>query len=168
MSQRYNLYRRTSGIYVVRISVPKRFRRYAGQCEIHTSTGTHDLHEAKQKSALLLAVWYQTLKEYEKLDYRTLSESAPLLAGEGMISLSNFAQSIELPVTQLIQAVMNRNAPVFWLATGQAGFYVLNLGDVERDPSTDGYVLNSAFAVGVEGFAEGYLQPFKPKYTLQW
>lgn len=65
MSQRYNLYRRTSGIYVVRISVPQRFRRYAGQCEIHTSTGTHDLHKAKQKSALLLAVWYQTLQEYE-------------------------------------------------------------------------------------------------------
>ena len=112
MSQRYKLYRRTSGIYVVRISIPQRFRRYAGQCEIHTSTGTHDLHEAKQKSALLLAVWYQTLQEYEQLDYRTLSDCAPLLAGEGMISLSNFAQSVELPVAQLIQAVMNRNLPV--------------------------------------------------------
>ncbi len=167
MSQRYNLYRRTSGIYVVRISVPQRFHRYAGQCEIHTSTGTHDLHEAKQKSALLLAVWYQTLQEYEQLDYRTLSDCAPLLAGEGMISLANFAQSIELPVAQLIQAVMNRNFPVFWLATGQNGFYVQNFDEVDRDPSTGGFVLNSAFAMGVEGFAEGYLQPFKPKYTLQ-
>ena len=167
MSQRYNLYRRTSGIYVVRISVPQRFRRYAGQCEIHTSTGTHDLHEAKQRSALLLAVWYQTLQEYEQLEYRTLSESAPLLVGEGMISLANFALSIELPVAQLIQAVMNRNFPVFWLATGQDGFYVRELDEVERDPSTNGFVLNSALAVGVEGFAEGYLQPFKPKYTLQ-
>lgn len=134
MSQRYKLYRRTSGIYVVRISVPQRFRRYAGQCEIHTSTGTHDLHEAKQKSALLLAVWYQTLQEYEQLDYRTLSDCAPLLAGEGMISLSNFAQSVELPVAQLIQAVMNRNLPVFWLATGQAGFYVAALSEAELDP----------------------------------
>lgn len=167
MSQRYNLYRRTSGIYVVRISIPQRFRRYAGQCEIHTSTGTHDLHEAKQKSAILLAVWYQTLQEYEQLDYRTLSDCAPLLAGEGMISLSNFAQSIELPVDQLIQSVMNRNLPVFWLATGHAGFYVQNHGDVERDPATGGFVLNSAFQVGEEGFAEGHLQPFKPKYTLQ-
>ncbi|EKN5140916.1 TPA: DUF6538 domain-containing protein [Yersinia enterocolitica] len=167
MSQRYNLYRRISGIYVVRISVPQRFRRYAGQCEIHTSTGTHDLHEAKQRSALLLAVWYQTLQEYEQLEYRTLSESAPLLVGEGMISLANFALSIELPVAQLIQAVMNRNFPVFWLATGQDGFYVRELDEVERDPSTNGFVLNSALAVGVEGFAEGYLQPFKPKYTLQ-
>ncbi|EPE4144125.1 DUF6538 domain-containing protein [Yersinia enterocolitica] len=167
MSQRYNLYRRTSGIYVVRISVPQRFRRYAGQCEIHTSTGTHDLHEAKQRSALLLAVWYQTLQEYEQLEYRTLSDCAPLLAGEGMISLANFALSIELPVAQLIQAVMNRNFPVFWLATGQDGFYVRELDEVERDPSTNGFVLNSALAVGVEGFAEGYLQPFKPKYTLQ-
>lgn len=158
MSQRYNLYRRTSGIYVVRISVPQRFRRYAGQCEIHTSTGTHDLHEAKQKSALLLAVWYQTLQEYEQLDYRTLSDCAPLLAGEGMISLSNFSQSIELPVAQLIQAVMNRNLPVFWLATGQAGFYVAALSEAELDPLDGSYVLNYGEEQGIEGVAKGYLQ----------
>lgn len=115
MSQRYTLYRRTSGIYVVRISVPQRFRRYAGQCEIHPSTGTHDIHEAKQKSALLLTVWYQTLQAYEQLNYRTLSDCAPLPDGEGMILLSNFAQSIELPVSQLIREVINRNLQVFWL-----------------------------------------------------
>ncbi|WP_199556644.1 site-specific integrase [Enterobacter kobei] len=158
MSQRYKLYRRTSGIYVVRISVPQRFRRYAGQCEIHTSTGTHDLHEAKQKSALLLAVWYQTLHEYELMDYQTLSDSAPLLDGEGMISLSNFAQSIELPVSQLIQAVMNRNLPVFWLATGQAGFYVESLSEAELDPLDGSYVLNYGEEQGIEGVAKGYLQ----------
>lgn len=158
MFQRYKLYRRTSGIYVVRISVPQRFRRYAGQCEIHTSTGTHDLHEAKQKSALLLAVWYQTLQEYEQLDYRTLSDCAPLLAGEGMISLSNFAQSVELPVAQLIQAVMNRNLPVFWLATGQAGFYVAALSEAELDPLDGSYVLNYGEEKGIEGVAKGYLQ----------
>lgn len=94
------------------------FRRYVGQCEIHISIGTHDLHEAKQKSTLLLAVWYQTLQEYEQLDYWSLNECARLLIGEGMISLSNFAQSIELPVAKLIQAVMNRNLPMFWLSMG--------------------------------------------------
>ncbi|EKN5106714.1 TPA: site-specific integrase [Yersinia enterocolitica] len=158
MSQRKNLYRRSSGIYVVRITVPQRFRRYAGQCEIHTSTGTHDLHKAKQKSALLLAVWYQTLQEYEQLDYRTLSDCAPLLAGEGMISFSNFAQSIELPVAQLIQAVMNRNLPVFWLSTGQAGFYVAALSEAELDPLDGSYVLNYGEEQGIEGVAKGYLQ----------
>ncbi|HDW2397691.1 TPA: site-specific integrase [Enterobacter cloacae] len=180
MSQRYKLYRRTSGIYVVRISVPQRFRRYAGQCEIHTSTGTHDLHEAKQKSALLLAVWYQTLQEYEQLDYRTLSDCAPLLAGEGMISISNFAQSIELPVSQLIREVINRNLPVFWLATGQFGFYVDEFNAVEREPGAkrekqsddekdqpkEVIILNSAFELGIESFANGYLRPFNPRHTL--
>lgn len=158
MSQRYKLYRRTSGIYVVRISVPQRFRRYAGQCEIHTSTGTHDLHEAKQKSTLLLTVWYQTLQEYEQLDYQSLNDCAPLLTGEGMISLSNFAQSVELPVAQLIQAVMNRNLPVFWLATGQAGFYVAALSEAELDPLDGSYVLNYGEEQGIEGVAKGYLQ----------
>ena len=171
MSQRYKLYRRTSGIYVVRISVPQRFRRYAGQCEIHTSTGTHDLHKAKQKSALLLAVWYQTLQEYELMDYQTLSGSAPLLDGEGMISLSNFAQSIELPVSQLIREVINRNLPIFWLASGQAGFYVDDFDAVEREkgaerepqpgeeeePPKQVIILNSAFELGIESFVNGYL-----------
>ncbi|MEX5390585.1 site-specific integrase [Enterobacter cloacae] len=180
MSQRYKLYRRTSGIYVVRISVPQRFRRYAGQCEIHTSTGTYDLHEAKQKSALLLAVWYQTLQEYEQLDYRTLSDCAPLLAGEGMISLSNFAESIELPVSQLIREVINRNLPIFWLASGQAGFYVDDFDAVEREkgaerepqpgeeeePPKQVIILNSAFELGIESFVNGYLRPFNPRHTL--
>lgn len=179
MSQRYKLYRRTSGIYVVRISVPQRFRRYAGQCEIHTSTGTHDLHEAKQKSALLLAVWYQTLQEYEQLDYRTLSDCAPLLAGEGMISLSNFAQSIELPISQLIREVVNRNLPVFWLATGQFGFYVDEFNAVEREPGAKREnslmmkrinLKKSSFSIArlswVSSFANGYLRPFNPRHTL--
>lgn len=99
----------------------------------------------------LLAVWYQTLQEYEQLDYRTLSDCAPLLAGEGMISLSNFAQSVELPVAQLIQAVMNRNLPVFWLATGQAGFYVAALSEAELDPLDGSYVLNYGEEKGIEG-----------------
>lgn len=38
MAQRNNLYRRSSGIYVVRIAVPARYRLYTGQREIHAST----------------------------------------------------------------------------------------------------------------------------------
>lgn len=95
-----------------------------------------------------MAVWYQTLQEYEQLDYRTLSDCAPLLAGEGMISLSNFAQSIELPVSQLIRAVINRNLPVFWLATGQVGFYVDDFDSVRScrvnvRAAKQGYAINS-------------------------
>ncbi|KEN08527.1 site-specific recombinase, phage integrase family [Escherichia coli 7-233-03_S4_C2] len=75
-----------------------------------------------------------------------------------MISLSNFAQSVELPVAQLIQAVMNRNLPVFWLATGQAGFYVAALSEAELDPLDGSYVLNYGEEKGIEGVAKGYLQ----------
>lgn len=99
MSQIFNLYRRSSGIYVVRISIPQRFRRFAGQCEIHTSTSSNILSEAKLRAAKLLSVWHQVLIEYERLDNRSLNESAPLVAGAGMITLSGFAQAIELPVS---------------------------------------------------------------------
>ncbi|KAJ9434351.1 Phage integrase family protein [Candidatus Pantoea symbiotica] len=167
MSHRYNLYRRASGIYVVRISVPQRFRRYAGQCEIHTSTSTYHLQEAKQRATRLIAVWHQTLREYEELDYQTLKDCAPLLTGKGMISLTNFSQAIKLPITQLIQAVINRRFPVFWLASGQTGFYVENASDVEKDHVVGGFVLNSAFEIGEEISAKGYLQPFNPLHTLR-
>lgn len=167
MSQIFNLYRRSSGIYVVRISIPQRFRRFAGQCEIHTSTSSNILSEAKLRAAKLLSVWHQVLIEYERLDNRSLNESAPLVAGAGMITLSGFAQAIELPVSQLVQAVINRNLPVFWLATQQQGSYVEDLNKVETDPLTGGFVLNSAFAIGLDGFANGLLQPYNQLYTLR-
>ena len=37
MAQRDNLYRRPSGIYVLRITVPVRYRALIGQREIHAS-----------------------------------------------------------------------------------------------------------------------------------
>lgn len=167
MSQRKNLYRRSSGIYVVRITVPQRFRRYAGQCEIHTSTGTNQLHEAKKRSAHLLAAWYQTLLEYEEFDHRSLSESASLPSGEGMISFNKFAEVTELPVIQLIQVAIKRNLPVFWLASGQMGVYVENVSDMVEGHVISDFALKRLFDLGKKNRAVGYLQPLSPLQTLQ-
>ncbi|MGK3128501.1 hypothetical protein ACCW76_04805 [Pantoea sp. C8B4] len=117
MSQSTNLYRRSSGIYVVRISIPLRFRRYAGQCEIHTSTGSYHLSDAK-----LLAVWHQVLIEYEQLDALTLNAAAPLTAGVGMISLAALSHAIELSSSHVIQNIIDRNIPIFWFAAKKKGF----------------------------------------------
>lgn len=57
MAQRDNLYRRSSGIYVVRIAVPARYRLYTGQREIHASTETNDIRKARAIAVGLLAVW---------------------------------------------------------------------------------------------------------------
>ena len=51
MAQRDNLYRRSSGIYVVRIAVPARYRLYTGQREIHASTETNDIRKARAIAA---------------------------------------------------------------------------------------------------------------------
>ncbi|HFU4556580.1 TPA: DUF6538 domain-containing protein, partial [Klebsiella pneumoniae] len=90
MAQRDNLYRRSSGIYVVRIAVPARYRLYTGQREIHASTETNDIRKARAIAAGLLVVWQRCLGEYQKLDREKLVSSAPALAGEGMISLAEF------------------------------------------------------------------------------
>ena len=52
---------------------------------------------------------------------------------------------------------MNHNLPVFWLATGQAGFYVAALSGAELDPLDGSYVLNYGEEKGIEGVAKGYL-----------
>ena len=44
MAQCDNLYRRSSGIYVVRLTVPARYRLYTVQREIHALTKTNCKH----------------------------------------------------------------------------------------------------------------------------
>lgn len=167
MSPSTNLYRRNNGIYVVRISVPHRFRRYAGQCEIHTSTSTNVLSEAKQRAAKLLSVWHQVLLEYEQMDHRSLSHSAPLTVGVGMISIADFSQAIGLTVNHLVQTLINRNLPVFWRSVKQRGYYVKNIHDVEIDPSTGGHIVDSAKALGIEDIADGLFRHFNTIHTLR-
>ncbi|WP_413775405.1 DUF6538 domain-containing protein [Pseudomonas syringae] len=58
MTQRDNLYRRSSGIYVLRITVPARYRAQVRQQEIHVSTKTTNLKAAKAVASHLLVQWH--------------------------------------------------------------------------------------------------------------
>ncbi|MCU7365025.1 hypothetical protein N5E15_00170 [Pantoea stewartii] len=110
MAQRDNLYRRSSGIHVVRIAVLARYRLYTGQREIHASTETNDIRKARAIAAVLLAVWQRCLGEYQKL-----LSSAPALAGEGMISLAEFCGLTSVPLQQVAQRLLDTNIPLFGL-----------------------------------------------------
>ncbi|WP_236306278.1 DUF6538 domain-containing protein [Dickeya zeae] len=113
MAQRDNLYRRSSGIYVVRIAVPALYRLYTGQREIHASTETNDIRKARAIAAVLLAVWQRCLGEYEKLDREKLVSSTPALAGAGMISLAEFCGLTSASLQQVAQRLTGYEYPTF-------------------------------------------------------
>ncbi|EMW3378186.1 integrase, partial [Yersinia enterocolitica] len=168
MAQRDNLYRRSSGIYVVRIAVPARYRLYTGQREIHASTETNDIRKARAIAVVLLAVWQRCLGEYQKLDREKLVSSAPALAGEGMISLAEFCGLTSASLQQVAQRLLDTNIPLFWLADGRPAYYVEDLSLVDKDdPEVSGFIIDSAINIGIRGSLSGYVQPLVSSRILR-
>lgn len=168
MAQRDNLYRRSSGIYVVRIAVPARYRLYTGQREIHASTETNDIRKARAIAAGLLVVWQRCLGEYQKLDREKLVSSAPALAGEGMISLAEFCGLTSASLQQVAQRLLDTNIPLFWLADGRPAYYVEDLSLVDKDdPEVSGFIIDSAINIGIRGSLSGYVQPLVSSRILR-
>jgi hypothetical protein len=79
MAQRDNLYRRSSGIYVLRITVPVRYRALIGQREIHASTRTTHLANARAIAAHLLDKWYASLEEFRQVDKEKIRGQCPIV-----------------------------------------------------------------------------------------
>ncbi|HFX7233037.1 DUF6538 domain-containing protein [Citrobacter farmeri] len=96
MAQRDNLYRRPSGIYVLRITVPVRYRALIGKREIHASTRTTHPTNARAIAARLLEMWYASLEEFRQVDKEKIRGNAPLLTGAAKISLALFCDSLGL------------------------------------------------------------------------
>ena len=168
MAQRDNLYRRSSGIYVVRIAVTARYRLYTGQREIHASTETNDIRKARAIAAGLLVVWQRCLGEYQKLDREKLVSSAPALAGEGMISLAEFCGLTSASLQQVAQRLLDTNIPLFWLADGCPAYYVEDLSLVDKDdPEGSGFIIDSAINIGIRGSLNGYIQPLVTSRILR-
>ena len=58
------LYRRPSGVYAVRLIVPKRLRETIGRTEIHTSTGVSNLGTAKVAALKIQLYWREQSKTH--------------------------------------------------------------------------------------------------------
>lgn len=104
MAQRDNLYRRLRGIYVLRIIVPVRYRALIGQREIHASTRTSHLANARAIAARLLKKWYVSLEEFRQVDKEKLRGNAPLLTDAGKISLTLFCESFGVGLEAVVLA----------------------------------------------------------------
>ena len=81
------LYRRSSGVYSVRLCVPSRLKLAVGQGEFHRSTGCRDLRLAKIVAAELVAHWHRTIEALQHMDINKLQAGSLKLLGDGYIKL---------------------------------------------------------------------------------
>ena len=148
------LYRRSSGIYVVRICIPKRLQSVVGRGEIHVSTGFRDATSAKATASRMLSIWQQRVLELDGMDIFKIAQGSLLLFGEGLIRFADVALEFEIDPKLLLMEVMNSRTPLLCLADCWHGIEVANMYDVERED--DGtFVLNSVFELGESAMIKG-------------
>lgn len=166
MAQRGNLYRRSSGIYVLRITVPVRYRALIGQREIHASTRTTHLANARAIAARLLEKWYASLEEFRQVDKEKIRGNAPLLAGAGKISLALFCESFGIALETVVQHLLAHNVPVYCFAEGLTAFQIADFTEAEREDN-GGFVLNNLEQKGLESVMHGYVRLFQTSYAFK-
>lgn len=138
-----NLYRRSSGIYVVRIAVPHRIRPQIGRTEIHVSTGQVELNAAKVAGLEILLAWR---KRFMELDSTKLTSSSPLLQTSGTINLQDASTITGIPLTALLGEMHSYRIPLWFNVTSLPGIWVPDLYEVERDDNN--FVWNSVENLG--------------------
>jgi len=127
------LYRRPSGVYVVRICVPQRLRQRIGRREIHVSTKCREAAQAKALAFGILTAWQQWLLELSKMDVVKVSEGSPLLAGDGFIRIEDVEKQFGFDRQALLNELLNSKAEVFCRADGWHCIKIQNVSDIERD-----------------------------------
>lgn len=166
MTQRNNLYRRSSGIYVLRITVPARYRVQLGQREIHTSTQTTDLSSAKAVASHLMARWHSCISELKKVNETKVIEGSPLLAGPGLISIQDFCETFEVEPALVLGEILNHKIPIACRLNAHPIYWVDDYTIVDRQEDTGGFILDSAFELGIPQTFTGNLRPFHRSHTI--
>ncbi|MBU9558964.1 site-specific integrase [Burkholderia multivorans] len=156
------LYRRPSGIYAVRLVVPKRLRESIGRTEIHTSTGVRSLAVAKTEALRIQLHWR---KHFQAMDAEKLRNESPLITGDGMISVTAAADAIGISPGALAGELLNDRAQVYAHVQGLPCWSVPDLNEIERDYD-GGLILNDVEAKGVRAIHSGMVRFLDNRATL--
>lgn len=148
MSGAQHLYRRSSGIYFVRLCVPSRLKTAVGKGEIHRTTGVKDYRLAKIVAAEMVAHWHRAIQVLERMDIKKIKAGSIDLLGDGNLPLEQAASALGTTTVALTQRLLSRRAPVFVQAEKWLGWAVQDIHDaVDRIPDSvtgeDEYVIAS-------------------------
>ncbi|WP_176300719.1 MULTISPECIES: site-specific integrase [Burkholderia cepacia complex] len=163
MTQTSCLYRRPSGIYVVRLVVPHRLRVAVGKTEIHASTRLRDWEAAKLVAHRILSHWRE---HFMTLDIEKLRAENPLIDGAGMIPVVDAARTIGMPPELLANELLNDGAQVFMHLHGQSCWRVPVLNDLDRDFGGE-FIWNEVEAYREQTLHTGLVRFLDPRATLQ-
>ncbi|ONB84478.1 site-specific integrase [Burkholderia pseudomallei] len=163
MAQTSCLYRRPSGIYVVRLVVPKRLRAAVGKNEIHASTRLRDWEAAKLVGHRIQSHWRE---HFMTLDIDKLRAENPLLDGAGMIPIVDAARTIGIEPSLLANELLNDGGQVFTHLHGQSCWWVPVLNDLDRDFGGE-FIWNEVEASGERTIHTGTLRFLDPQATLR-
>lgn len=156
------LYRRPSGIYAVRLVVPKRLRESIGRTEIHTSTGVRSLAVAKTEALRIQLHWR---KHFQAMDAEKLRNESPLITGDGMISVTAAADAIGISPGALAGELLNDRAQVYAHVQSLPCWSVPDLNEIERDYD-GGLILNDVEAKGFRAIHSGMVRFLDNRATL--
>lgn len=159
------LYRRTSGIYVVRICVPKRLQNLIGRREIHISTGVRDPALAKVVAFKSLLDWHQRVLELEKMDILNVVDGHPLLGGEGLIRINDVAQVFGLDPKTILTEAANSRVSLVCVADGWRGIEVADLSEIDRD-FDNSFIINDVERLGHPIVVTGNLLLYDTKVAV--
>jgi integrase len=170
-----HLYRRSSGIYVVRIVVPVRHRGAVGRTEIHASTGHRTIQAATLAALDVLLIWKRRFAEFDQMDPIRVRNSVGLFEGNGRLSLTDAAEAMgfERP-TALLREILNEHGSVFVDVSGRTGYFVAPPFEVEVEIGEDGplighFIVNDGIGKGIERPVEGPLEIRNPDaYFAEW
>ena len=139
-----DLFRRPSGIYVLRISIPSQLRQVFRKREVVLSTGTRELAIAKLVAGPQAAQWRQRIFDARRLIALTntnsmnyqeilkINDGHPVLLGTGHLDLQQASVACGLNQTDLLRAAGNGDLSLFIRGAGIRG-YLLSLSDLELD-----------------------------------
>jgi len=123
-----NLFRRPSGIYVLRITVPPQLRPVFGKREIVASTGTREWTIAKMVAGAQAARWRQRFFDSDRLmslaktltmdhqEVLKLVQGHPVLLGDGHLALPHAATASGISATDLLRAAAEGRLSLFYRA----------------------------------------------------
>ena len=139
------LYRRPSGIYVVRIAVPTRHRHTLGKTEMHISTSLRDWNAAKLASLRIQVNWQE---HFMALDTGTLTKAETLLHGQGLVSVDEAARLLGVSTTTLLTELLNGKCPITAYANEWPCWQVDTLATIAQE-SNGSYLMNEVEEVGI-------------------
>jgi integrase len=145
-----NLFRRPSGIYVARLTIPVRLRPILGFGEFVASTGTRNRTMAKLVACELLARWRRQLWDIERLQLPTalmnyasilkLVDGSPLLQSGGYLPIAQAAVALGLEVNDLLRQAADGHLALYCRLISKSG-YTTNFSEFEPDDPEFGTVI---------------------------